>query len=306
MSTYVVETFDLCKTYKHTMVVDHLNMKIKQGEIYGFIGRNGAGKSTTLKMLCGLVTPSEGSFRLFQEDEVLAYQKRRIGALVEQVGLYPNLNAQDHMELKATGIGLHDPSKIQEILTLVHLDQAKKKPIKTFSLGMKQRLGIALALLGNPDLLILDEPINGLDPEGIRELRDIIQSLNKEKGMTIIISSHILEELSKIATCYGMIKDGVLIEQLSREELESKCRSHITLILDDLTKACALIEQKLLVKDYEVHDQAIWIYDDITTEAVMNVFMKEGIKISQIYKEKQSLESYFLHQIGGDDHAEYH
>ena len=162
MSTYVVETFELCKSYRHTIAVDHINMKVKQGEIYGFIGRNGAGKSTTLKMICGLVTPSDGGLRLFEEKNPSIFMKRRIGALIEHTGCYPNLSAYDNMELKAIGLGMSDKKEITDILKLMHLDQTGKKSVKSFSLGMRQRLGIALALLGNPDLLILDEPINGL------------------------------------------------------------------------------------------------------------------------------------------------
>mgnify|MGYP003287934262 FL=1 len=299
MNENVVEINNLCKTYKDTKAVAHVNMTIKKGDIYGFIGRNGAGKSTTLKMIVGLIFPTSGQIKLFGESRN-KFTDRRIGSLIENPGLYPNLSAYDNMELKAIALGLKDKEKIIELLNLVKLDYKSKKIVKKFSLGMKQRLAIALALLGNPDLLILDEPINGLDPEGIRQIREVIQYLNENKKMTIIISSHILGELSTIATRYGIIRDGQMIEEISAKELDQKCRDYLLLKVEQVGKAIPLLENDLGIYDYIVHENnEIRIYDNIESSKINLVLTKHNIKINQIYYQKQDLESYFLEKIGG-------
>ena len=283
MNENVVEINNLCKTYKDTKAVAHVNMTIKKGDIYGFIGRNGAGKSTTLKMIVGLIFPTSGQIKLFGESRN-KFTDRRIGSLIENPGLYPNLSAYDNMELKAIALGLKDKEKIIELLNLVKLDYKSKKIVKKFSLGMKQRLAIALALLGNPDLLILDEPINGLDPEGIRQIREVIQYLNENKKMTIIISSHILGELSKIATRYGIIRDGQMIEEISAKELDQKCRDYLLLKVEQVEKAIPLLENDLGIYDYIVHENnEIRIYDNIESSKINLVLTKHNIKINQIY-----------------------
>lgn len=299
MNENVVEINNLCKTYKDTKAIAHVNMTIKKGDIYGFIGRNGAGKSTTLKMIVGLIFPTSGQIKLFGESRN-KFTDRRIGSLIENPGLYPNLSAYDNMELKAIALGLKDKEKIIELLNLVKLDYKSKKIVKKFSLGMKQRLAIALALLGNPDLLILDEPINGLDPEGIRQIREVIQYLNENKKMTIIISSHILGELSKIATRYGIIRDGQMIEEISAKELDQKCRDYLLLKVEQVEKAIPLLENDLGIYNYIVHENnEIRIYDNIESSKINLVLTKHNIKINQIYYQKQDLESYFLEKIGG-------
>ena len=299
MNENVVEINNLCKTYKDTKAVAHVNMTIKKGDIYGFIGRNGAGKSTTLKMIVGLIFPTSGQIKLFGESRN-KFTDRRIGSLIENPGLYPNLSAYDNMELKAIALGLKDKEKIIELLNLVKLDYKSKKIVKKFSLGMKQRLAIALALLGNPDLLILDEPNNGLDPEGIRQIREVIQYLNENKKMTIIISSHILGELSKIATRYGIIRDGQMIEEISAKELDQKCRDYLLLKVEQVEKAIPLLENDLGIYDYIVHENnEIRIYDNIESSKINLALIKHNIKINQIYYQKQDLESYFLEKIGG-------
>ena len=296
MNENVVEINNLCKTYKDTKAV---NMTIKKGDVYGFIGRNGAGKSTTLKMIVSLIFPTSGQIKLFGESRN-KFTDRRIGSLIENPGLYPNLSAYDNMELKAITMGLKDKEKIIELLNLVKLDFKSKKIVKKFSLGMKQRLAIALALLGNPDLLILDEPINGLDPEGIRQIREVIQYLNENKKMTIIISSHILGELSKVATRYGIIRDGQMIEEISAKELDQKCRDYLSLKVEQVEKAIPLLENDLGIYDYIVHENnEIRIYDNIESSKINLVLTKHNIKINQIYYQKQDLESYFLEKIGG-------
>lgn len=302
MSEVILETYDLCKTYKNTQVVSHVNMKIHQGDIYGFIGSNGAGKSTTLKMITGLIFPSSGEIKLFGETKN-SFLPRRIGSLIENPGLYPNLSAYNNMEIKAIAMGVYDKKKIQDLLSLVKLDYHSKKPVKKFSLGMKQRLGIAMALLGNPDLLILDEPINGLDPEGIREIREVIQYLNETKKMTIIISSHILGELSKVATRYGIIRSGKLIEEISAKQLDEKCRNYLSLKVADVDATLPVLDQQLHLKDYIVlEDNEIRIYDDIESIKVSEVLALNHLPVFQIYYQKQDLESYFLAKIKGDEH----
>ena len=284
MNENVVEINNLCKTYKDTKAVAHVNMTIKKGDIYGFIGRNGAGKSTTLKMIVGLIFPTSGQIKLFGESRN-KFTDRRIGSLIENPGLYPNLSAYDNMELKAIALGLKDKEKIIELLNLVKLDYKSKKIVKKFSLGMKQRLAIALALLGNPDLLILDEPINGLDPEGIRQIREVIQYLNENKKMTIIISSHILGELSKIATRYGIIRDGQMIEEISAKELDQKCRDYLLLKVEQVEKAIPLLENDLGIYDYIVHENnEIRIYDNIESSKINLVLTKHNIKINTVLK----------------------
>ena len=301
MEENVLEIYDLCKTYNDTKAVSHLYMNIKKGDIYGFIGKNGAGKSTTLKMITGLIFPTSGEIKLFGEKRN-SFTSRRIGSLIETAGLYPNLSAYDNMELKAIAMGINNKNKITELLNLVRLDPKSKKVVKKFSLGMKQRLGIALALLGNPDLLILDEPINGLDPEGIREVREVIQYLNDTKKMTIIISSHILGELSKIATKYGIIRDGHMVEEITAKELDKRCRNYLSLKVDQADKAIPLLEKSLNIKDYTVHENnEIWIYDEVKSSDISMQLAQNGVEVNQIYYQKQDLESYFLEKCGGEE-----
>lgn len=301
MEENILEINDLCKIYKDTKAVSHLYMNVKKGDIYGFIGKNGAGKSTTLKMITGLIFPTSGEMKLFGEKRNV-YTSRRIGSLIENAGLYPHLCAYDNMELKATAMGIYQKEKIIELLSLVKLDPNSKKVVKKFSLGMKQRLGIALALLGNPDLLILDEPINGLDPEGIREIREIIQYLNENQKMTVIISSHILGELSKIATKYGIIRDGYMVEEITARELDQRCRNYLSLKVNDVSRAIPLLENNLSIEDYVVHENnEIWIYDEVKSSYVATLLACHGIEMNQIYYQKQDLESYFLEKCGGDN-----
>ena len=226
MSELLLQTRNLTKQYGRHRAVDDVNMHIKKGAIYGFIGRNGAGKTTCLKMISGLSTPSYGEIEMFgYKGKDLQKVRSRVGCLIEAPGLYGNMSAYDNLNIKCKLTGVKEKGYIEELLKTVGLDTVGEKKTKHYSLGMKQRLGIALALVGEPDLLILDEPINGLDPQGIVEVRETIQKLAKERGMTICISSHILEELSKLATDYGIIHNGCLVQELTREELMKKCRN---------------------------------------------------------------------------------
>lgn len=297
---YIIKTVGLTKKFKNQIAVNDVNMEVKKGSIYGFIGRNGAGKTTTLKMICGLSKKSFGEIHLISNLHK-DFTYKSIGALIENTGAYPDISAKENMNLKAIGLGLTDKNEVDEILKLLSLDKTGNKKVKHFSLGMKQRLGIALALLGNPDLLILDEPTNGLDPEGIKEIRNIILKLNKEKEITFIISSHILGEIEKIATHYGIIKDGKLIEQISQDELKEKCKNFISLTVSDTKRAIFILEEKLKIKNYELmENNDIHIYTDNSSEHINKELLKENIHISQIYFQKQDLESYFLEKIGGN------
>ncbi|HIR88741.1 MAG TPA: ATP-binding cassette domain-containing protein [Candidatus Fimimorpha faecalis] len=290
----------LSKKYQGKNAVDHVTMTVKQGAIYGFIGRNGAGKSTTLKMLCGLAKPTSGDIQIFGTTLQNTVTRKRIGMLIEQAGIYPNFTAYENMKLKANYLGVIDPDlKIRELLALFHLEEQKKKKIKQFSMGMKQRLGIAMALLGNPDLLILDEPINGLDPEGILEIRQMLKRFNEENRITMIISSHILGELSKIATDYGIIKDGKLIEQISAKELEAKCNDYIHLKTPDTKRAVVALEEKLGIRHYEIRpDGEIRIYE--RNNQVSKVLLEQGIVVEELFRHQQDLERYFLELMGGE------
>lgn len=297
---YAVKTKNLSKLYHNKAVVDHINMEVKSGEIYGFIGRNGAGKSTTLKMFCGLTHPTEGEISLFDMPVTDELARRRVGILIENAGLYPTLTARENMILKAKYLGLTDLKSVDNTLELLGIANTGKKKIKQFSMGMKQRLGIAMALLGNPDLLILDEPINGLDPEGIREIRECLTILNEESGKTIIISSHILGELSKISTYYGIIKEGVLIQQLSKEKLQEKCKDYLLVEVDDTSRTAAILSETFSQVSYEVYDKnQIHIYDFKDSGMLTAMLVQNGISVNACSLHQMDLEQYFLDLMDG-------
>lgn len=298
---YLIQTHQLCKKYKDRYAVDHIDLHVKEKEIYGFIGRNGAGKSTTMKMICGLVHPSEGEIQLFGKGRLDAISRKRIGALIENAGVYPNMNARENVMMKAKLIGILEESSVDEVLEVVHLKDTGKKKVKDFSMGMKQRLGIAMALLGNPDVLLFDEPTNGLDPEGTKEIRETLLRLHEEKGMTMIISSHNLGELDKLATCYGIIKDGRLIQEITRLELKKRCQDYVHIQVDDPAKASVVIERCFLNANYKVTDaHSIHIYDLIDTGLLTNTLIQAGIQVSSCYIHKQDLENYFVELMEGD------
>ncbi|MEY8388750.1 ATP-binding cassette domain-containing protein [Oscillospiraceae bacterium 38-13] len=301
----VIQTVGLSKRYKDRWAVDHLDLRVEQGDIYGFIGRNGAGKSTTLKLLCGLVRPTQGEALIFGKPVRDTIVRRRVGALIEQPGLYPDLSGRENLRLCATLLGLDSPERqVDEILKIVGLTPKEKKPVRHYSMGMKQRLGVALALLGGPDLLLLDEPINGLDPEGIREMRELLLRLNRERGLTIFISSHILGELSKIATRYGIIQQGRMVEQITAGELEQKCTNYLHLRTDQPQKAAALLERELHLTRWEMRPEGeIRIYETVDTRTVGQTLTRAGIAVEEMSLHRQDLEGYFLERMGGTDHV---
>ena len=301
----VIQTMDLSKRYKDRWAVKHLDLRVEQGDIYGFIGQNGAGKSTTLKLLCGLARPTQGETLIFGKPVRDSVARRRVGALIEQPGLYPDLSGRENLRLYAMLLGLDSPERqVEEILKTVGLAPGEKKPVRHYSMGMKQRLGVALALMGGPDLLLLDEPINGLDPEGIREMRELLLRLNRERGLTILVSSHILGELSKIATRYGIIQQGRMVEQITAGELAQKCTDYLHLQADQPEKAAALLERELRLSRWEMRPEGeLRIYEAVDTKAVGQILTQAGIAVEEMGLHRQDLESYFLERMGGADHV---
>ncbi len=302
---YILTTNGLTKTYGKHNAADQISMHVRQGDIYGLIGRNGAGKTTLLKMISGLSTPSAGDYSLFgynSKDGIPVMH--RIGTLIEAPGIYPELTAAENLNLKCIALGVRDKTVISKLLETVGLADVGKKRVGKFSLGMKQRLGIALALVGEPDLVILDEPINGLDPQGIAEVRETIDKLNKEQNITFIISSHILEELAKIATNYGIIHNGALVQELTKEELMKKCSERIELKTDDTAKACTVLE-KMDIHEYKVVDNTtIQIFERLQDCGEITVGLAEsGVKILGISLKNETLEDYYLNLTGGASNA---
>ena len=294
-----VEAVCLTKMYQKKAAVNRLDMSVREGEIYGFIGKNGAGKSTTMKMLCGLARPAEGEIRLFGKPVSDPAVRRRMGVLIEAPGLYPNMTARQNAVMKARCMGLADERSVDEALLLAGLADTGKKKVKHFSMGMKQRLGVALAMMGNPDLLILDEPINGLDPEGIRELRRLVLRLH-ETGKTILISSLILGELSKISTSYGIIKDGQMIEQITSEALEEKCMDYFQIEADDVSRALVLIGEAFPKVRAEVADsRLVRVYGLSEGAGLIRLLVEKQVQVYASGFHHMDLEEYFISRMEG-------
>lgn len=306
MNEILLKTSTLTKKFKDYAAVNQVSLTLNRGEIYGFIGRNGAGKTTFLKMVSGLTFPTNGKIELFGEDcSKNPNLFNRIGVLIEAPGLYGNMTGFQNLKAKCIAYGIKDDSYIKSLLSFVGLSDTGKKKAKNFSLGMKQRLGIAMALIGDPDLLVLDEPINGLDPQGIVEVRDTILKLNKEKNITIIISSHILEELSKIASNYGIIHQGKLIQELTKEELLNRCSEHIEIKTAQTREACTILEEALNIHNYKVVDtNTIHIQERLQESGAINMTLAaKGIQVNSISTTSDDLETYFLNLTGGVTYA---
>ncbi len=294
---YVIETKDIVKKFGTKTVVNKVSMHIRKGDIYGFIGKNGAGKTTAKKMILGLLKSNSGSIELFGSTN-LNEGRSKIGSLIEAPGIYKNCTAYENMKRFSILAG-GDDSKIKELLEFVGLKDTGKKKAGKFSLGMKQRLGIAIALLGDPEVLVLDEPINGLDPEGIKEIRDTIVKLNKEKGVTILISSHILDELSKITTRYGIIDQGVLLEEIDSTELEENCRHSLKFTVSDIDKAKNLLNKNGYLTDYEIKNNSIYLYSFLNEAAIINkLLVTNDILVSEVSQKSADLEDYFIERMG--------
>lgn len=291
---------NLKKTYGKYTVINGLNLTVHKGAIYGFIGKNGAGKSTTQKMVCGLIHETAGELRIFGETIDSDKVRRKIGSLIETPGLYLNMTTWANIYMQAINLGLKKPeAACEEKLALVGLLDAKTKKAKALSLGMKQRLGLAIALLGNPEILVLDEPINGLDPEGIVQFRQVLEDLNKQ-GITIFISSHILGELAKIATHYGVLRDGVLVEEMTAQELIDKREGYLTIETSRAQEALSLLEGHFAYERAElVAENQIRLYDTIQAAQINRFLLENHFSVSELHLEKQDLEQYFLELMGG-------
>ena len=307
MAEIVLATRGLTKRYGGHLAVDNANITIEKGQIYGLVGRNGAGKTTLIRMITAQTVPTEGDISLFgaKDERENRRMRARLGTMVETPGFYPYLTARQNLEYYRLQRGIPGRRAVDEVLEAVGLDKTGTKRFKDFSLGMKQRLGLALALMGRPDLLLLDEPINGLDPEGIVEFRDLLLRLNRERQTTILISSHILPELANLATCYGFLDHGVLLEQISAAGLEEKCRACLELHVDDAAKAAQVLELELGARDYEVlTPRVIRLYSHLEEpERVTKALVLGGVSLSAAESRGADLETYFLRLIGGVRHA---
>lgn len=298
----VFQTEDLSKRYGNFQALDGLSMHVQKGAIYGFAGKNGAGKTTLIRLLCGLQEPSSGSFTLFGisgGSREMADARRRIGAVVETPAIYMDMTAEENLRQQYLILGLPSFEGIRELLQLAGLAETGKKKARHFSLGMKQRLGIALALAGDPDFLILDEPANGLDPQGIVEIREMILKLNREKQVTFLISSHILDELSRLATHYGIIDHGRMVRELSAEELEAECRKCVHLEVSDTSILARVLDG--LGLDYKIlSDTAADVYSRISVTELTLALSAEDCQVLSMREKDQNLEGYFLSLVGGD------
>lgn len=303
MKKVVLKTYNITKKYGEQLAVDNVNMTIKKGDIYGFIGQNGAGKTTLIRLITGLIHKSGGEIELLGANEENELNKARtmVGSLIETPSFYTNMTARENLEVSRLVRNMPGKKCIDEVLELVGLKDVEKKKVKNFSLGMRQRLGIANALMGNPKLLILDEPINGLDPMGIVEIRELLKKINKEKDMTILISSHILSELSELATTYGIISNGKLIEEITAKQLSEKCRQYIDLRVDDTARAVILLERELGINDYEVlEDSNIKVFSNLDNVGEINSLLsRSGIIVESISVKGENLEEYFMNKVGG-------
>lgn len=293
---YVIETNGLTKRYGTKNAVDHMSVHVKKGDIYGLIGKNGAGKTSLMKLLLGLTAPTEGEILLFGSPN-LNKARRKIGSLIEAPGLYKNETAFENMK-RAALIAPTPDEKISELLKTVGLENAGKKKAGAFSLGMRQRLGIAIALLGDPEVLILDEPINGLDPSGIKEIRDVIVELN-ERGVTFVISSHLLDELGKIATNYGIVSGGVLVEEISAKELAEKCRTSLKLVTDDKAKTAEIIKSQSPDAKLEITENEVSVFSEIADNSEINAaLVRAGVRVYEMKNESIGFEDFFIERLG--------
>ena len=298
----VIETRGLSKSYKGNLAVSNFDMRVEKGAIYGFIGRNGAGKSTVMKMICGLAAPTAGEIKLFGGNSEEEASLQRIGVLIESPGLFPHLSAYGNMMGKALSFGLVDPKeKILHLLDLVGLGDTGNKITKQFSMGMKQRLGLALALLGDPDLLLLDEPLNGLDPEGVQETRNLILELNRERGITVLVSSHILAHLGKMVTHYGIIRKGRMVRQMSAAEVQQECSDYLSLQASDPARALITLQEACPDACFTVmQDGSIQIQGAVDTVNIGEVLNSNSIAVHGLYTHHRDLEEYFVGLMGDE------
>ena len=301
---YILQTKELCKNYGRAKILKQVSINVPKGSIYGFVGRNGAGKTTLIRVLTGLHVPTSGSYSINGIENTsgdINEARKKIGAVVETPSIYPDLDARENLRMVCRLIG-RPFDKIEEILKLVELANTGKKKAKDFSLGMRQRLGIAFSLISDPEVLILDEPINGLDPQGIKEVRELLTMLNQEKGITILISSHILDELSKLATHYGFIDRGVVLREMSAEELHHACRKSTHVTVDNISALQDVLRSMNM--DYRVvSDTEADIFTDFYVTPLVTELSKRNCTVFTITQNDESLESFFINLIGGGEIA---
>lgn len=302
MASVILEANSLTKQYRHTLALDRINLRIEKGKIYGFIGQNGAGKTTFLRLIAGLSYPTAGSISLWGKSggTEIQQQRKRMGCMIETPALYPNLTAYQNLEVQRIQRGIPDKGVIAKYLEMTGIEDTGKKAVKNFSLGMRQRLGIAAALLNAPEFLILDEPINGLDPAGIVEIRNLLKRLNREYGMTILVSSHILEELYQTASRFILIHKGRIIEEISDGELNERCRRHIAIRAKETERALLVLEENLHTENLQLMpDGTIRLYEYLdNTEAVARILMEAGVLVTSLNLSGDTLEDYFLGKVG--------
>lgn len=298
MNKYVIETNQITKSYGSLLALDHVNMHVKKGSIYGLVGDNGAGKSTLLKLLTGIAFPTEGEIRLFGTygEKELNYSRRKMGCMIEQPGFFSNMTVEQTLTYYCIQKGVPDKKKIIELMRLTGIETKEKSKCKNLSLGQKQRLGLAIALMGEPQLLLLDEPINGLDPSGIIEFRNLLQRLNEERRITILLSSHILPELQQIATDYGFLSKGVLIEEISAQKLQEKCSACIEITVSDIEKYGVLLEQNFPETNYKIlpGNTVRIIKPERESSVYSRLALEHDIVITGMQTLQTSLEDYYM------------
>lgn len=299
-------TSALCKQYKHSKALNGLDMHVPKGAIYGFVGKNGAGKTTLIRLVCGLQQPTSGEYVLYgikNTERTIQNAQRRIGAVVETPSIYLNMTATENLKEQYRIIGMPSYEGILELLELVGIGDTGRKKAKNFSLGMRQRLGIAIALCGDPDFLVLDEPVNGLDPQGIIEMRELILKLNRERGITVLISSHILDELSRLATHYGFIDKGRIVKEISADELEAACRKSLRVEVSNV-KFFAQAADRLRLEYRILSESMADIYGKVPITKLLLSLADEGCEVLSIHERDESLESYYVSLVGGGDSHE--
>lgn len=298
---YVLTTNALSKQYGQFKALNGLSMHVPKGSIYGFVGKNGAGKTTLIRVICGLQAPTSGEYSIYglsSKEKAIIKSRRRMGAVIETPSIYLNMTAEENLKEQYCVLGLPSFDGIPELLKLVGLENTGKKRAKNFSLGMKQRLGIAVALAGDPDFLVLDEPINGLDPQGIIEIRELILKLNREHQVTVLVSSHILDELSRLATHYGFIDGGRIVKEMSAAELERACKKCLHVEVTD-TKALARVLDKMDI-EYKIHsEKEADIFAKLNVSELAFALDKENCQLLSMQEHDESLESYFISLVGG-------
>lgn len=302
---YVLKINALSKSYKDFKALNGLSMSIPKRAIYGFVGRNGAGKTTLIRLICGLQEPTAGDYTLYgrkNTDKDIVKSRRRMGAVVETPSIYLDLTAEDNLKQQYRTLGLPSFDGLTEILKLVGLDHTGKKKAKNFSLGMRQRLGIAIALVGDPDFLVLDEPANGLDPQGMIDIRELILKLNRERQITVLISSHILDELSKVATHYGFIDNGHIVKEMSADELEAACKKCVRMEVSN-TKALARVLDEMEIEYKIITGEAADVYAKVNVSQLTAALAKENCEVISMQERDESLESYYVSLVGGGKNA---